>query len=116
MNEILINGLRVGTRIGVPEEERAEVQQLEIDLRIGSATAFESMNDDIRRTIDYADVCRCVEELAAERPRALIETLAFEAGCMVVDGFGAPWVEVEIRKFILPQTRSVGVRCRVDRR
>ena len=32
---------------------------------------------------------------------------------MVVEDFGAAWVEVEIKKYILPQTRSVGVRCRV---
>lgn len=116
MNEIFINGLRVATRIGVPEEERAEEQHIEISLRIGSPAPFESMGDDIRRTIDYAGVCLRVEELAAERPRALIETLAFEAGTMVVEEFGAPWVEVEIGKFILPQTRSVGVRCRVEQR
>lgn len=116
MNEILVNGLRVATRIGVPAEERAADQELEIDLRIGSPVSFDSLDDAIGRTIDYAAVCQRIEDLAVAKPRALIETFAFEAGTMVIEEFGAPWVEVEIRKFILPQTRSVGVRCRVEGR
>lgn len=115
MNEILIVGLRVAANIGVPEEERAALQNLEIDLRIGSPASFREMGDDIDCTIDYAAVCARLEELAAARPRALIETLAWEAGNMVVSGFGALWVEVEVRKFILPQTQYVAVRCRVER-
>ena len=114
MNEIVITGLRVATRIGVPEEERASLQDVEIDLRIGAPVSFDAMGDDIHSTVDYAAVCFRIERLAAEKPRALIETLAQEAGHTVVSEFGVPWVEVEIRKFILPQTRFVAVKCRVD--
>jgi FolB domain-containing protein len=115
VNEIQITGLKLQTRIGVPEEERAADQDIEIDLRIGSPMAFDSMGDDIVNTIDYAAVCLRAEALAAARPRALIETLAWELGNMVFVEFGAEWVDVEIRKFILPNTRSVAVRCRVGR-
>lgn len=113
MNEILVTGLRVPTCIGVPAEERASQQEIEIDLRIGSAVEFAKMGDDISRTIDYAEVCAKVAELSVLKPRALIETLAWEVGTMIVEDFGAAWVEVEIKKYILPRTRSVGVRCRV---
>ncbi|MFM8364264.1 MAG: dihydroneopterin aldolase [Verrucomicrobiota bacterium] len=112
MNEIRIDSLRVKTRIGVPDAERATDQELEIDLRIEPDIDFFEMQDDISKTIDYALVCEHIAELAAAKPRKLIETLAAEIAELVRDNFGARFVEVEVRKFILPQTRFVAVRCR----
>ena len=112
MNEIRIESLRVRTRIGVPDEERADEQEVEIDLRIEPGVDFSEMDDDISKTIDYAQVCERIAELAAARPRNLIETLAADIAEFVRDKFAARSVEVEVRKFILPQTRHVAVRCR----
>ena len=112
MNEIRIDSLRVRTRIGVPDEERATEQEVEIDLRIEPGVDFSEMQDDISKTIDYAQVCERIAELAAARPRNLIETLAADIAEFVRDKFAARSVEVEVRKFILPQTRHVAVRCR----
>lgn len=111
MSEILIDSLRVKTWIGVPDAERIEAQEIEIDLRIRSMRNFTEMQDDISLTVDYAAVCQRVSELARERPRRLIESLAQEIGDMILNEFGATSAEVEIRKFILPETRHVGVRC-----
>lgn len=111
MSEILIHSLLVETRIGVPDAERLEPQKIEVDLRIKTSMDFAEMHDDIHRTIDYAAVCQRVAQIALERPRRLIETLAREIGDCVVHEFGAASVEVEIRKFIIPETRHVGVRC-----
>lgn len=110
MSEIIIDSLRVKTWIGVPDEERSEAQEIELDLCIRPARNFAEMRDDITLTVDYAAVCQRVAGLAAERPRRLIETLAREIGVMVLDEFDTASVEVEIRKFILPETRHVGVR------
>jgi dihydroneopterin aldolase len=111
MNEILIAGLRVKTRIGVPDEERLDEQELEFDLRIQPAMAFVEMQDRLEDTIDYAKVCERVAEIASAKPRKLIETLADEIAEMILNEFHARRVEVELRKFILPQTRHVAVRC-----
>ena len=111
MNEILIAGLRVKTRIGVPDEERLDEQELEFDLRIQPARAFVEMQDRLEDTIDYAKVCERVAEIASAKPRKLIETLADEIADMILNEFHARRVEVELRKFILPQTRHVAVRC-----
>lgn len=110
MNEIIIDSLRVKTWIGVPDAERSGAQEIELDIRIRPARDFAEMQDDIALTVDYAAVCQRVAGLAAERPRRLIETLAQEIGDLILDEFGASSVEVEIRKFILPETRHVGVR------
>ena len=111
MSEILIAGLRVETRIGVPDEERAAAQEVEIDIRIQPERDFAEMGDDVANTIDYATVCARISQLAGERPRRLIETLADEVAGLIVAEFGARSVEVELRKFILSQTRHVAVRC-----
>ena len=111
MSEILIDSLRVKTWIGVPDAERIEAQEIEIDLRIRPMRNFAEMQDAISLTVDYAAVCQRVSELARERPRRLIESLAQEIGDMILNEFGATSAEVEIRKFILPETRHVGVRC-----
>jgi FolB domain-containing protein len=112
VNEIHIDSLRVRTRIGVPDEERADEQEVEIDLRIEPGVDFSEMDDDISKTIDYAQVCERIAELAAARPRNLIETLAADIAEFVRNKFATRSVEVEVRKFILPQTRHVAVRCR----
>jgi FolB domain-containing protein len=111
MSEILIAGLKVKTRIGVPDEECKVAQEVEIDIRIQPARDFQEMGDDIAKTIDYAQVCERVSWLAGARPRRLIETLADEVATLILEEFEARFVEVELRKFILPQTRHVAVRC-----
>ena len=111
LSEILIDSLRVKTWIGVPDAERMEAQEIEIDIRIQPTKSFAEMQDNISLTVDYAAVCQRVSEVAAERPRRLIESLAQEICEMILKEFAATSAEVEIRKFILPETRYVAVRC-----
>jgi len=115
MNEIWIKSLKVHSRIGVSEEERSEPQDLEIDLCMQPSAPFPYMNDDVMRTIDYSAVASRVRGLADERPRHLIETLAAEVARLLVDEFHAVTVVVEVRKFVLPGTDCVAVRCRLER-
>lgn len=109
---ILINGLEVLTYIGVPDEERAEEQALRVFLEIETPLTAAAASDDVAQTIDYAAVCAAVRALAAERPRKLIETLAEEIAWLVLSRFGAEAVTISIRKFILPETESVGLKIR----
>jgi FolB domain-containing protein len=111
LSEILIDSLRVKTWIGVPDAERLEAQEIEIDIQIQPTRNFAEMNDDISLTVDYAAVGQRVSELARERPRRLIESLAQEICDMILKEFAATSAQVEIRKFILPETRHVAVRC-----
>ena len=111
MNEcwIEVRGLRVTTRIGVPDEERSSPQELRMDLAMKPAAAFSEMADGIGATLDYHAACLAVEELAATGERRLVETLADETADLLIRRFGAVEVKVVIRKFILPQTEWVGV-------
>ena len=115
MNEIWIRGLRIETLIGVPDEERGRLQEIVFDILIEPACGFGEMNDEISRTVDYGEVARRISELAGERPRNLIETLAVDVARMILGEFHARSATVEIHKFILPQTDFVAVRYRLER-
>jgi dihydroneopterin aldolase len=109
-DEIHLSALRLTTHIGVPEEERAGSQVLVADIILRTARRFEAMSDDISATIDYAAVATRLQELAAERPRRLIETLAAEMAACLLEEFRAAGVTIELRKHILPDTEHVAVR------
>ncbi|GAB4169103.1 MAG: hypothetical protein Fur0032_07520 [Terrimicrobiaceae bacterium] len=110
MDEIVIRGLRVSCRIGVPDEERAEEQEIELDVTIEPVIPFEMMNDDVAQTVDYALVCDRLKALAAAKPRHLIETLASDLASLIITEFPCRRVTIDVRKFILPDTDWVGVR------
>jgi FolB domain-containing protein len=109
---IIIQGLEVLARVGVPEEERASAQRLLIDLRFAALAQPESLHDDITRTVDYHALSLRVVEISVAHPRKLIETLADELAEALLSEFSLRWVEVTIRKFILPNTEWVSVTIR----
>lgn len=114
-DRIVVRRLAVTCHIGVPEDERANPQQLWVNLTMEPRRGFDALGDDITRTVDYHAVAVEIEALAAARPRQLIETLAVEIAQHLLDGHPLAAVEVEIEKRILPQTEFVGVRVRRER-
>ncbi|BDS08095.1 hypothetical protein NT6N_31350 [Oceaniferula spumae] len=110
-DQIFIRGLVVTSYIGVPDEERANSQDLLVTAIMAPKPELraEPLDDDISRTIDYHAVAVRIEEIAAERPRKLIETLAEDIAAAVLAEFEVASITVEIEKFIMPNTRCVGV-------
>lgn len=104
-----IQGLEVMAYVGVPEEERGAPQRLLMDLRFAASAQPETLNDDLTQTIDYAAVSLRVREIASEYPRKLIETLADDLTGKLLTEFPLSWIQLTIRKFILPQTEWVSV-------
>ena len=109
---IEIRGLEVFARVGVPEEERQVAQRLLIDFRFAADLQPVAQNDDLELTVDYAAVAQRVEDIVDEHPRRLIETLADELAVLLLPEFSLAWIEVTIRKFILPRTEWVSVTVR----
>lgn len=110
MDTICIEELEVFYRVGVPDEERARPQRLLVTVYLGTDFAGAVAGDDLAGTIDYFAVCQRLLGLGEGRSWRLIETLAVEIADLVLEEFGAPRVTVEIKKFIIPETRHVGVR------
>lgn len=108
-DEISLQGLDLPVQIGVPDEERAGWQTLQADVSMGLERTFESMEDDLAATIDYAAVALRLKALAAEKPRRLIETLAAEMAEVLLTEFGANTATVTLRKRILPGCDHVAV-------
>ena len=109
-DKIDIRGLKIRSRVGVPDEEREEAQDLSVDLVIRPAESLQQLADDIDRTIDYDQVAQAIRRMAAEGERHLIETLAEEMAEVVLGFAGVEEVEVEVRKYVLPDTDYVAVR------
>jgi dihydroneopterin aldolase len=110
LDAILVNGLELSAHIGVPDAERVETQRLTLNLVLQPAGPLSDLGDDLGRTVDYYALTRRVRQLAAARPRKLIETLAEEICACVLNEFSVRAVEVELRKYILPDTEYVAVR------
>ncbi len=111
-DQIHIAGLELPVRIGVTSKERTLPQRLTVSLTIHPRRPFDGLEDRIENTVDYSEVCQALRELAAAgRERRLIETFALEIAETVLSRFGGcAAVDVELRKYVLPDTEYVAVR------
>jgi dihydroneopterin aldolase len=107
---IEIAELEVQSSVGVSEKEQRTRQKLAVCLRFQIAPPFGSLADEIARTIDYGAVANEVSAIAASGSRRLIETLLADIADGLMARFPMIRLEVELRKFILPNTRYVSVR------
>lgn len=113
MDTIIIQDLEVAYRVGVPDSERAVPQRLLICLELGVDLARAATSDRLEDTIDYYAVTRHLLAFGDGRSWRLIEKLAADIAESILGRFHPQSVVVEVRKFILPETRHVGVRvCR----
>lgn len=109
-DEIEIRRLQVETCIGVPDGERAEPQSLWISVWMRPGQGFSGLQDKVENTVDYHAVSIAIAELAASKPRHLIETLAIETAEMLLENFALESVDVKVEKKILPNADFVAVK------
>jgi len=114
-DKIEIKGLRILSRVGVPEEERAEAQELRVDLIIHPSASLQGLSDDIAKTVDYFEVAAKISSIAERGTRQLIETLAEDIAEVVLEFQGVDGVEVEVKKYIMSDTDYVSVTVCRDR-
>lgn len=106
---VVVRGLEVSSKVGVPDEEREQRQRLLIDLEVVALTPFDELNDDIDRAVDYHALVMRVQDVAQHGERRLIETLAVDVAAAALADAQVDQVTVRIRKFILPETEFVAV-------
>jgi dihydroneopterin aldolase len=111
-DEIRIEELTVEARIGVPDLERETPQRLVFSITLVPQSGFFDLRDDLARTVDYAAVADEVRTFVRERVVKLIDTLADDLAVHLLKHFALAEVEIELRKFILPDTKYVSVRVR----
>lgn len=109
---IEIRGLELNARVGVPDGESAHPQRLLFDLRFAATDQTPDLGDEISRTVDYHAVALRVAAIVEERPRKLIETLADDIALLLLVEYDLRWIEITVRKFILPNAEWVAVSIR----
>ena len=109
MDKITICDLEVFYRVGVPDEERAQPQRLLVTVEMAQDFSAAVASDGLTGTIDYHAVVQRLLQFGERRSWKLIERVAAEIAEMVLTEFRAQAVFVEVKKFILPETRYVSV-------
>ena len=110
MDKITISDLEVYYCVGVPDEERAKPQRLWITVEMDTDFKSAAAEDDLVATINYFAVHQRLLKFGEGVHWKLIETLAVDMAQMILEDFGPQAVTVEVKKFILPQTRYVSTR------
>ena len=108
---IEIADLEVKSRIGISEKERDHFQRLLVCVRFQIAINFRGLNDELAKTVDYAAVADAVGEFAEANEAQLLETLVSDIADALMERFPMRRLELELKKFILPNVRYVSVRA-----
>jgi FolB domain-containing protein len=102
--------------IGVPQEERAHPQKLLCTATVPVPNLKKAaQTDDIQHTLNYFNLSQLLRQTAQAKERKLIETLAHDLAQVTFQQFPSPWIEIELKKFILPETRHISFRARFTR-
>ena len=105
--------LALSCHLGVPPAERAKPQKL-LCTAIFPVADFKkaAQTDNLEHTINYFDLSQLIRKTAQAKERKLIETLAHDLAQAAFTHFPIPWIDLELKKFILPETRHISFQAR----
>ncbi len=109
MDYIALKGIKLSTRIGVPETERAVPQVLKVDIELFSPVGKIAESDSVSQGIDYAAVTAAVESLATTE-RKTIERLAEDIATLLLEKF-RPEGGVKISVWKKPADLNIDSAC-----
>ena len=108
-DKIHIEQLDVFTRIGVPEEERANPQKLTVSISLWPYQQPNDLADHIERTVNYSAIAEETKNFVHDQSVSLIETLADRLASHLLKSFPIQKVTIELRKFALQDAKYVSV-------
>ena len=109
MDVIHIHDLEVFYRVGVPNEERAQPQRLLLDIQLYLDFRPAAATDDLTKTINYFAVTQQLLKFGEGREWKLIEKLAEDLATALLTTYRPNRVRIEVKKFIIPQTKFISV-------
>ena len=98
MDKVFIEGLRIQTTIGFFAWEKEIKQTLVIDLVMGWDTQKAAENDELAKTLDYAEISTEIATFANQNPVDLLETLAERMADFLIQRYHIPWLKLKIGK------------------
>jgi dihydroneopterin aldolase len=108
-DQIHIEQLEIFAHIGVPEKERATPQRLTVTITLWPKQDTRDSGDQIGRTVNYSAVAEEAKSFARDQSVNLIETLADRLAMHLLGSFAIQKIEIELRKFALPDAKFVSV-------
>ncbi len=110
MDTIFLRGFEVKTLIGLYDWERQQQQTLILDLEVGLQDQKAASSDDIKHTINYAELAESIRQSLAECDFLLLEALAEHVANICLNDFNSPWVKLSVTKpGILAGVAAVGL-------
>ena len=107
MHRIEIDELRTRVHIGVTERERRRRQCIAVSLIIVPETAYDEIEDNVARTVNYSSVRREVLDLLEKGSFRLIETVARTIAERLLGLYAMTKLEVTVKKYPYRDTGSV---------
>ena len=98
MDKVFIKGLHIQTTIGFFQWEKEIKQTLVIDVAMAWDTAKAAVNDELDKTLDYAEISTAIETFANNNPVDLLETLAERMAAFLMAHYHIPWLSLSIGK------------------
>jgi len=98
MDKVFIKGLHIQTTIGFYQWEKEIKQTLVIDVAMAWDTAKAAKNDELDKTLNYAEISTAIETFANKNPVDLLETLAERLAAFLMAEFHIPWLQLKIGK------------------
>ena len=116
VDSIRITDLRVQTRVGVPDEERATPQMVRVSIEVFKDLGTAAATDDLDETVDYGALVPQVAGLIESSENRLLEKLAGDVASLIEGFSGVSGVTVEIAKEEPPLDEEIGrVSIRIER-
>ena len=109
MSKITISDLEVFYCVGVTEQEREKPQRLLITVEMSLDLTVAAVSDRIEKTINYQEVVDEILKYGDGRNWKLIEKLATNLADFILARYKPQGVGVEVKKFVIPQTKYVSV-------
>jgi dihydroneopterin aldolase len=108
-SKISIVDLEVFYHVGVPDSERAAAQRLLLTVEMEFDFSAAAHNDEIANTINYFAVSQRLLKFGEGHSWKLIEKLASDIADAILTEFQPAAVNIEVKKFIIPEAHHVSV-------
>ena len=109
MSKISIADLEVSFCVGVTDEERSKPQRLLISIDMAFDFSSAAVSDRIEKTINYQELVNELLKYGEGRSWKLIEKLVTNIADFILARFKPQAIQVEVKKFSIPQARHVSV-------
>ena len=118
MDKILFEDIRLEIHVGVTEEERSIAQLCGLDVNLFVKLRPAGKSGDLKKSVDYSAVYRCIEEVCERRPYTLLEEIAEQLCTEILNHFPVKIVLVKVRKLhpFSPKLNAIGVEIKRSRK